>query len=111
GNDTPVVYEYSPEGPYNVAAVTAISRPRIDKTPYEAHGLAWTSAPLSVRTEMTGYPRLTFWASLSSTDADFVVEVTDVGARDDAGCLQSLQVTRGYLNAMRYFSRSDPQPL
>lgn len=109
-NDAPVIFQYSPDGPYNVAAVTAVSRPKIDKTPYEQHGLVWTSAPLAVPTEMTGYPRITFWASLSSTDADFVVEVTDVGAHNESG-LQSLQVTRGYLNAMRYFSRSDPQPL
>lgn len=109
-DDEPVAYQYSPEGPYNMASLTAISRPTIDKTPYEAHGLAWTSAPLAVPTEITGYPRITFWATLSSTDTDFVVEVTDVGPHE-SGCLQSLQVTRGYLNAMRYFSRSDPQPL
>lgn len=106
-----VAYQYSPEGPYNAAAVTAISRPKMDKTPYEAHGLAWTSAPLLVATEMTGYPRIVFWASLSATDTDFVVEIADVGVHDQSEQLQSLQVTRGYLNAMRCFSRSDPQPL
>jgi hypothetical protein len=110
-DDEPVAYHYSPQGPYNVAAVTAISRPRIDKTPYEAHALAWTSASLRVPTEITGYPRITFWASLSCTDTDFVVEITDVGADGESGRLQSVQVTRGYLNAMRYFSRNDPQPL
>lgn len=110
-SDGSVMYHYSPEGPYNAASVTAISRPKMDKTRYEAHGLAWTSAPLVVPTEMTGYPRITFWASLSSTDTDFVVEVTDVGPHENSVRLMSLQVTRGYLNAMRYFSRSDPQPL
>ncbi len=110
-NDPPVAYQYSPEGPYNPASVTAVSRPKIDKTPYEAHGLAWTGAPLLVPTEVTGYPRVTFWAVLSSTDTDFVVELTDVGAHDESERVQSLQVTRGYLNAMRYFSRSDPRAL
>ena len=111
GDDLPVSYEYSPIGLYNAAAVTAISRPKIDKTPYEEHGLAWTSEPLLVPTEMTGYPRITFWAVVISSDTDFVVEITDVGPHYESGELKSLQVTRGYLNAMRYFSRSDPQPL
>lgn len=110
-SDGSVTYEYSPKGPYNAASVTAISRPKMDKTCYEAHGLAWTSTPLAAPTEMTGYPRISFWASLSSTDTDFVVEVTDVGESGESGRVQSLQVTRGYQNAMRHFSRSDPQPL
>lgn len=111
GPDGWVGYDYSPEGPHNVAAVTWVSRPRIDKTRYEAHGLAWTSAPLALPTEMTGYARICFWAALSSGDTDFVVEITDFGPHDSSGGFQSLQVTRGYLNAMRFFSRSDPQPL
>jgi uncharacterized protein len=111
GSDAEAAYDYSPEGPYNIAAVTWASRPRIDKTPYEAHGLAWTSAPLAVSTEITGYPRVGFWASLSADDTDFVVEITDVSPRDKSSQLKSFQVTRGYLNAMRSFSRSDPQPL
>jgi hypothetical protein len=91
--------------------VTAISRPKIDKTAYERHGLTWTSSPLAIPTEMTGYARITFWASFSSSDTDFVVEVTDVEPDDESGRFRSLQVTRGYLNAIRYFSRSNPQPL
>jgi hypothetical protein len=109
-SDQPVRYRYSPEGPYNRAAVTSVSRPRIDKIPYEAHGLAWTTDMLQSSIEVTGYPRFSFWATLSAPDTDFVVEITDVSV-DEAGRLQSLQVTRGYLNAMRYFSRSNPQPL
>lgn len=109
--DRRVAYYYSPEGPYNPAAVTGYSRPRIDKSAYEAHGLAWTSEPLAVPTELTGHPRICFWCSLSVTDTDFVVEMADVGPDEGGVRLQSLQVTRGYLNAMRYFSRSDPQPL
>lgn len=111
GNDGSVAYDYSPDGPYNMAAVTAVSRPRLDKSPYEAHALVWTSEPLAVSIEMTGYPRFLFWAALSASDTDFVVEITDVVADDASGALRSRQVTRGYLNAMRYFSRSDPQPL
>ena len=67
--------------------------------------------PLPVPTEMTGYPRMSFWAAISASDTDFVVEITDVSVDEASGRLQSLQVTRGYLNAMRYFSRTDPQPL
>lgn len=59
---------------------------------------------------MTGYARLSFWCTLSATDTDFVVEITDVYL-GEKGTLVSVQVTRGYLNAMRYFSRRDPQPL
>ena len=109
-DDQPVSYQYSPQGPYNWAAVTMASRPRIDKAPYEAHGLAWTTDMLESSIEVTGYPRFSFWAKLSAPDTDFVVEITDVSV-NEAGQLQSLQVTRGYLNAMRYFSRSHPQPL
>lgn len=110
-SDRSVSYDYSPAGPHNIAAVNALSRPRFDKSPYEAHGLAWTSAALSVATEMTGYPRLSFWAAISAADTDFVVEITDVSVDQGSGRLQSLQVTRGYVNAMRHFSRTDPQPL
>lgn len=108
--DETVSYRYSPRGPYNSAAVTALSRPRIDKTPYERHALAWTSDALHEPIEVTGYPRLSFWARLSAPDTDFVVEITDVSS-DARGRLRSLQVTRGYLNAMRHFSREHPQPL
>ena len=110
-DDRPVIYDYSPGGPYNVAAVTVLSRQRIDKTPYEAHGLAWTSKPLAAATEITGYPRIAFWCAISAHDTDFVVEITDIGPAEQPDRLQSLQVTRGYLNAMRYFSRSEPEPL
>lgn len=111
GEDASVTYHYSPDGPYNQAAVNAFSRPRIDKSSYEAHGLAWTSELLSAATEMTGYPKISFWCSLSSTDTDFVLEISDVDPHARPHTLQSVQVTRGYLNAMRHFSRSDPKPL
>jgi uncharacterized protein len=110
-DDRSVTYDYSPDGPYNLAAVTALSRQRIDKTRYERHGLVWTSEPLTAPTEMTGYPSISFWCAISATDTDFVVEITDVGPDGESCGLGSLQVTRGYLNAMRHFSRSAPQPL
>jgi uncharacterized protein len=109
--DGSVSYKYSPSGPYNVAAVNLTDRPLMDKTPYEANGLSWTSVPLDVATELTGFPQITFWASATASDTDFVVEVTDVGPADSSGKFKSLQVTRGYLNASHYFSRSDPQAL
>lgn len=109
-DDREVSYGYSPTGPYNQAAVTAFSRPRVDKTRYEANGLAWTSEPLMTATEVTGYPRISFWCAILGSDTDFVVEVTDVGEHS-SGRLYSMQVTRGYLNASRYFSRVNPQPL
>lgn len=110
-DDQSVTYLYSPSGPYNMAAVTGLSRPRIDKASYEAHGLSWTSARVKAPTEMTGYPKVSFWAALSATDTDFVIEITDVSELERPGRPQSLQVTRGYLNAMRFFSRSNPRPL
>src|SRR3989442_152713 len=62
-------------------------------------------------TEMTGYAHLTFWASSTTPDTDFVVEITDVGPADQTGHSVSSQVTRGYLNAPHYFSASDPRAL
>jgi predicted acyl esterase len=88
-------YDYSPAGPFNAAGANG---PRLtaDQRPDEALGLTWTSAPLQVPTEATGWWRLTFWASATSADTDFVVEVTDV-APDGT----STQVGRGWLNAAR----------
>jgi putative CocE/NonD family hydrolase len=110
-NDATAAYEHSPGGPYNQVSVNALTRPLIDKSSYESHALTWTSAPLESATEMTGYPRIDFWASSSVGDTDFVVEITDVGPTNGTGRLRSQQVTRGYLNATRFFSRTEPRPL
>jgi predicted acyl esterase len=75
-----------------------------DQRPEEAAVLTWTTRALQVATEMTGRGKLTFWAEVGGTDADFVVQLTDV-APDGT----STQVTVGYLNASHASSRSDPK--
>ena len=105
----PVSYYYSPTSTYNAAAVTAAGRLTFDMSAYEKHGLTWTSDVLPAATEMTGYPELVFWAASTATDTDFVAEITDVSPA--GGALQSLQVTRGYLNGPHSFSASHPVPL
>jgi hypothetical protein len=41
----------------------------MDKTPYETAALTWTSQVLNQPTEITGFPRLVLWASVSRPDA------------------------------------------
>ncbi|HEX5293812.1 MAG TPA: CocE/NonD family hydrolase [Streptosporangiaceae bacterium] len=82
----------------------------IDKTPYEAQALTWTSAVLARPMEITGYARLVLWASVSRPDADFIAELTDV-APGPAGAWTSTQITRGYLQARAQFSASGPTDL
>jgi putative CocE/NonD family hydrolase len=75
-----------------------------DQRPEEANVLTWTTPPLRVATEVTGRGKLTFWAEVGGTDADFVVQLNDV-APDGT----STQVTVGPLNASHARSRSHPQ--
>ena len=75
----------------------------IDKTPYEADAVTWTSSVLDHPAEITGFPRLVLWASVSRPDADFIAELTDV----DPGHT-STQITRGYLRASAQFSDAGP---
>jgi putative CocE/NonD family hydrolase len=100
-----VSYDYSPTGPFNQSGGNG---PRLtnDQRADEALGLSWTSEPLQVPTETTGWWYLTFWVSATAPDTDFVVEVTDV-APDGT----STQIGRGWLNASHAFSNADPQPL
>jgi predicted acyl esterase len=100
-----VSYTYSPGGPFNQANGNGPIL-AVDQRPNELHSLTWTSEPLSVPTEATGWWSLDFWASVNAPDTDFVVEITDV-APDGS----STQVGRGWLNAARAFSRSNPKPL
>lgn len=100
-----VSYTYSPGGPFNQANGNGPIL-AVDQRPNEAHSLTWTSEALRMPTEATGWWSLNFWASVNAPDTDFVVEVTDV-APDGT----SRQVGRGWLNAARAFSRSNPQPL
>jgi predicted acyl esterase len=104
-NNAPVSYDYSPLGPFNNANGNG---PRLteDQRPDEEYSLTWTTEALRVPTEATGWWHLTFWAAATATDTDFVVEITDV-APDG----MSKQIGRGWLNAPRYFSRSDPELL
>jgi uncharacterized protein len=82
----------------------------IDKSPYEAQALTWTSAVLDRPAEITGFPRLVLWASVSRPDADFIAELTDVAPGPDGGWT-STQITRGYLRAQAQFSAAGPTDL
>jgi putative CocE/NonD family hydrolase len=82
----------------------------LDKTPYEAAAVTWTSAVLARPAEITGFPRLVVWASVSAPEADFVAELTDVAPAPGGGWT-SVQVTRGYLRAGAQFSQAGPVAL
>lgn len=82
----------------------------MDKAGYEAQAVTWTSPELPEPTEITGYPRLVLWASVSRSEADFIAELTDVAPRGD-GTWSSTQITRGYLRASTQFSRTGPTEL
>lgn len=79
----------------------------MDKSGYETEAVTWTSPELAQPTEITGFPRLVLWASVSRPDADFVAELTDV-APAEGGSWTSTQITRGYLRASAQFSRTGP---
>jgi predicted acyl esterase len=83
-----------------------VGRPDGDQREVEHHVLTWTSAPLPVATEVTGYPHVSLWASSSTSDGDMVFSLNDV-APDGA----STQVIQGYLNVPHAVSLSDPAPL
>jgi uncharacterized protein len=82
----------------------------MDKSGYEEQAVTWTSAVLARPAEITGFPALVLWASVSRPDADLVAELTDV-APDGAGGWTSTQITRGYLRAQAQFSRTGPTGL
>jgi hypothetical protein len=82
----------------------------MDKAGYEAQAVTWTSPELPAPTEITGYPRLVLWASVSRPEADFIAELTDVAPLAD-GTWSSTQITRGYLRAGAQFSRTGPVEL
>ena len=68
--------------------------------------LTWTTAPLPVPTEVTGYPHVSLWAASSTNDGDMVFSLDDV-APDGT----STQVIQGYLNVPHQASLSAPKPL
>jgi putative CocE/NonD family hydrolase len=100
-----VSYSYGPAGPYNSAG-GGTTRPTGDQTADEVLSLTWTSQPLPQNTEVTGWPRLHFFASTDAADTDFIVEITEVSTDGSSKTL-----SRGWLSAARYFDRSNPQPL
>ncbi len=105
GSAPSVSYTYSPAGPFNQANGNGPIL-TVDQRPNEVFSLTWTSEPLRVPTEATGWWSLKFWASVNAPDTDFVVEITDV-APDGT----SRQMGRGWLNGPRAFSKSNPKPL
>jgi predicted acyl esterase len=95
----PVVLPDGAERPYG--------RLIMDKSSYEADALTWTSQAVEKPTEVTGYVKVVLWASVSSPDAAFIVELMDVGPTPQGGW-SSVQITRGSLRAGAQFSRSQP---
>lgn len=81
-------------------------RSAADQRPSEAKVLTWTSAPLAVATEVTGYPHVSLWASSDTADGDVVFSLDDV-APDGT----STQIVQGYLNVPHGASETDPVPL
>ncbi len=105
---TPVTLPYTPNaGPFLPALLSATNRLEIDQRPDEEKVATWTSAPLQIATEVTGYPKLTIYASSSASDADFVFDMTDVAPDGKA-----VQVVQAYLDAAhRAGAREAPRPL
>ncbi len=83
-----------------------VGRPDGDQREAEQKVLTWTTAPLPVAAEVTGYPHVSLWAASSTTDGDLVLSLNDV-APDGT----STQVIQGYLNVPHQASLSDPRPL
>ena len=104
-DDPSVSINYSPmTGPFlSTRRSSGAGTFKGDQRADEANVLTWTTQPLEVATEVTGRGKLTFWAEVGGTDADFVVQITDV-APDGT----STQVTVGYLNASHAHDRSAP---
>ncbi len=108
GSGEAAVLPYTPgAGPALPVLLSAtLGRPAGDQRPEEEKVLTWTTAPLPVPTEVTGYPHVSLWASSSAADGDLVFSLNDV-APDGT----SSQVVQGYLNASHAEALSDPKPL
>jgi predicted acyl esterase len=102
------VLPYTPgAGPSLPVLLSAtLGRPAGDQRPDEEKVLTWTTAPLPVATEVTGYPHVSLWAASSAADGDMVFSLNDV-APDGV----STQIVQGYLNGPHAASLSDPRPL
>ncbi len=103
-----VTLPYTPgSGPALPVLLSAtVGRPAGDQREEEKKVLTWTTTPLAVATEVTGYPHVSLWASSSTNDGDMVFSLNDV-APDGT----STQVIQGYLNVPHQASLSDPKPL
>ena len=100
-----VTLPYTPDGgPFLPVISSTDFRLDIDQRPDEEKALTWTTAPLRVATEVTGYPKVTLYAASSSDDGDLVFDLTDVSP--DGG---SRQVVQGYFNAPRWRSADAPR--
>ncbi len=109
--DSAAVLAYTPSaGPFLPVILSTDFRLGIDQRPAQEKVLTWTTAPLRVATEVTGYPKVTLYAASSAADGDFVFDLTDV-APDGA----SHDVVQGYFNAPRARGpdapHAAPQPL
>lgn len=105
---TSVTLPYVPgSGPALPVLLSAtVGRSAGDQREVEARVLTWTTAPLPVATEVTGYPHVSLWAASDTKDGDMVFSLNDV-APDGT----STQVIQGYLNVPHQMSLSDPKPL
>ncbi len=108
---SPVELPYTPElGPFLPVILSVDNRLDMDQRADEEKAVTWTTPPLKVATEVTGYPQVTLYAASSADDGDLVFDMTDV-APDGT----SRQVVQGYFNAPHTFGadapRAVPQPL
>ena len=104
-----VALPYTPDGgPFLPVLLSATKgRSNADQRPFEQKVATWTTAPFSVATEVTGYPRVTIWAASSAADGDLVFSLNDVGPDGI-----SHQVMQGYFNAPHAADlHSAPTPL
>jgi len=104
-----VALPYTPDdGPSLPVLLSATKgRSNADERPFEKKVATWTTAPLSVATEVTGYPRVAIWATSSAADGDLVFSLNDVGPDG-----VSHQVMQGYFNAPHAADlHSAPTPL
>ena len=111
GNGPSANYDYDPAtGPFlRVMVSQSVQgenslRLTGDMVPEEAQVITWTSAAFSKPAEITGNPVLSFWATSTTSDADFVVSLTQVSPDG-----KSQQIVQGYLNGPRQgYARPDP---
>ena len=75
---------------------------------YDRQALTWTSAPLAAAAEITGYARAHFWAEVSSADADFVLELLEVGRGEPAILIARAFTRAGHILSNRQATAISP---